>query len=49
MPADGEAYRLDISTDNGGRTEEIPVDPASPRSITLRTDNGHVTARTTAS
>ncbi|MET0458041.1 MAG: DUF4097 family beta strand repeat-containing protein [Ilumatobacteraceae bacterium] len=49
VPDDGEAYRLDISTDNGGRTAEIPTDPASPRSITLRTDNGSVTARTTAS
>jgi hypothetical protein len=49
VPDDGEAYRLDISTDNGGRTEEIPVDSSSPRSITLATDNGHVTARTSAS
>jgi hypothetical protein len=49
VPADGEAYRLVISTDNGGQTAEIPTDPTSPRSITLGTDNGHVTARTTAS
>ena len=49
VPDDGETYRLDISTDNGGQTAEIPTDPASPRTITLGTDNGHVTARTTAS
>jgi hypothetical protein len=49
VPDDGEAYRLDISTDNGGRTEEVPVDSSSPRSLTLGTDNGHVTARTAAS
>ena len=49
VPADGETYQLDISTDNGGRTAEIPTDPASPRSITIHTDNGSVTARTAAS
>ena len=35
VPDDGEAYALDLSTDNGSRTEDIRVDSASPRTITI--------------
>ena len=37
VPDDGEAYALDISTDNGSTNDDdIHDDPASPRSITHR-------------
>ncbi|MET0147322.1 MAG: hypothetical protein ABW328_21440 [Ilumatobacteraceae bacterium] len=49
VPADGTTYRLSLETGNGSRIAEVPDDPASDRSITLRTDNGSVTARTAAS
>ena len=46
VPDDGTAYRVDLRSDNGSETIEVPTDPASTRSITVRTDNGSVTART---
>ena len=46
VPADGTAYRVDAQTDSGSETIDVPTDPTSPRTITLRTDNGSVTART---
>ena len=49
VPDDGEAYALDLSTDNGSRTEDVPVDSASPRTITISTENGDATARTAPS
>jgi hypothetical protein len=45
VPADGTAYRLDVESDNGDTTEAIPIDSSSPRSITVRTDNGSATVR----
>jgi DUF4097 and DUF4098 domain-containing protein YvlB len=48
VPADGTAYRVDTSTDNGSRTVSVPIDAAGPRAITARTDNGSITVRTTA-
>jgi hypothetical protein len=46
VPNDGAAYRVDVQTDNGSEDVAVPTDPTSARSITLRTDNGSVTART---
>jgi hypothetical protein len=46
VPDDGTSYRLDIETDHGGQTEDVPIDSSSPRSIIIRTDNGSATART---
>ena len=46
VPNDGEAYAVDLSTDNGTPTVAIPTNPASPRSLRLATNNGDVTART---
>ncbi len=46
VPDDGEAYRVDVQSDNGSETDDVLEDPASPRSITIRTDNGSATART---
>jgi hypothetical protein len=46
VPADGTAYRVDAATDNGREVVDVPTDPASERSITVRTDHGSVTART---
>ncbi len=46
VPDDGAAYRVDVQSDNGSETDEVLEDPASPRSITIRTDNGSATART---
>ena len=46
VPADGAAYRVDVQSDDGSETDEVLEDPASPRSITIRTDNGSATART---
>ncbi len=46
VPNDGAAYRVDVQSDNGRETDEVLEDPASPRSITIRTDNGSATART---
>ena len=48
VPDDGEAYALDLSSGNGSENPDIRVDPASPRSITIHTDNGTATARTAA-
>ena len=46
MPDDGTAYRVDIQADNGSEDTDVPTDPDSERTITIRTDNGSVTART---
>lgn len=46
VPNDGTAYRVDARTDNGSETVDVPTDPNSDRSITVRSDNGSVTART---
>lgn len=46
VPNDGTAYRVDLSSDNGAENIDVPTDPASERTITLRSDNGSVTART---
>jgi Putative adhesin len=46
VPDDGEAYRIDVQSDNGSETDDVLEDPASPRSITIHTDNGSATART---
>jgi hypothetical protein len=46
VPNDGTTYRVDADTDHGSETIDVPTDPASGRSITVRTDNGSVTART---
>jgi hypothetical protein len=46
VPDDGEAYNLELSTDNGSRNQDILVDPSSPRTIRVDTDNGDATART---
>lgn len=46
VPPDGTAYRVDARTDSGSETIDVPTDPTSTRTITLRTDNGSVTART---
>ncbi len=48
VPDDGTSYRLDIVTDNGSRTEDVPINSSSTRSITIHTDNGSATARTAA-
>ncbi len=45
VPDTGEAYRLNITTRNGDRRDDLRVDPDSDRSITIATDNGDVTAR----
>jgi hypothetical protein len=46
VPNDGAGYRVDVQSDSGTETDEVLEDPASPRSITIRTDNGSATART---
>jgi hypothetical protein len=46
VPDDGTAYRLDMDTDNGSRTESIDVDDTAERAIVIRSENGSVTART---
>jgi Putative adhesin len=47
VPDDDETYRLDVHTDDGSvSTEQVPTDPDSERSLTLRTRDGNITART---
>jgi hypothetical protein len=46
VPNDGTAYRVEVHSDNGSETIDVPTDPAGDRSITVRTDNGSATART---
>ncbi len=46
VPDDGTTYRVDIESDNGSTNEDLPIDPASTRSITAHSDNGSVTVRT---
>ncbi len=45
LPETEDFYNLDITTDNGQVSRDIRTDPTSPRRITIRTDNGDVTAR----
>jgi hypothetical protein len=35
-----------VQSDNGSETVDVPTDPSSARTITIRTDNGSATART---
>jgi len=46
VPDDGTAYRVDVRADNGSEDGDVPTDPASTRTITVRTDNGSATVRT---
>ena len=46
VPDDGTAYRVDLQSDNGSETIEVPVDSASDRTITAHSANGSVTVRT---
>lgn len=46
VPGDGTSYRVDVRSENGSETVEVPSDPSSDRTITARTDNGSVTVRT---
>lgn len=46
VPNDGTAYRVDVRSNNGSENVDVPTDPTSGRSITLRTNNGSATART---
>ena len=46
VPDDGTAYRVDLRATTAARPIEVPIDPASHRTITVRTDNGSATART---
>jgi|HigsolmetaAR201D_1030396.scaffolds.fasta_scaffold04828_3 hypothetical protein len=45
VPDDRTAYRVELDADNGRERLEVPTDPNSSRTLTLRTDNGNVTAR----
>jgi hypothetical protein len=47
VPVDGAAYRVDVDADSGQERIEVPVDPASSRSITVDTDSGDITVRPT--
>jgi len=46
VPDDEATYRIDVQSDNGSETVEVPVDSSSSRTITARSDNGSVAART---
>lgn len=46
VPADGTAYGVDVQSDNGSETIEVPLDSASDRTIIANSDNGSVTVRT---
>ncbi|WP_420451993.1 DUF4097 family beta strand repeat-containing protein [Ilumatobacter sp.] len=46
VPATGEAYDVDASSDNGGETVSVPVDSRSDRRIDAHTRNGSVSVRT---
>jgi Toastrack DUF4097 len=45
LPDTDAAYRVDISSDNGRVDQQVRVDPASERSITISADNGSVSVR----
>jgi hypothetical protein len=47
VPADGTKYRVDTHNDNGSNDVTVPEGSTSPRSITVRTDNGSIDVRTT--
>ena len=36
VPDDGTAYRVDLRSDNGSETIEVPTDPSSTRSLTAQ-------------
>jgi DUF4097 and DUF4098 domain-containing protein YvlB len=42
IPDDGEAYLVDVDTDNGSASAPIRTDPNATRTITARSDNGSV-------
>lgn len=46
VPDDGTAYRVDMRSDNGAENIEVPSDSSSSRTLTIRTDNGSATVRT---
>jgi hypothetical protein len=46
VPDDGTAYRVDVRSDNGAENIDVPSDSSSTRTLTIRTDNGSATART---
>ena len=46
VPDDATTYRVDVRADNGNETSDVPTDPASPRTSTVRTSNGSATVRT---
>jgi hypothetical protein len=48
VPADGAGYRVDAHADNGSEDVTVPKGASSPRSITVRTDNGGISVRTTS-
>lgn len=45
LPTGDESYAVDIGSDNGSVDNQLRTDPASDRRVTVRTDNGSVTAR----
>jgi hypothetical protein len=45
LPDTEDFYSLDITTDHGEVSRDIRTDPTSSRQITIRSDNGDVTAR----
>ena len=49
VPDTGEAYRVDVRTDNGSQDVGVRTDPESARAIVVRTSNGSVTVRYPAS
>jgi hypothetical protein len=46
VPDSDVAYRVDLQTDNGTPTIDVPTDPDSTRSITLQTDHGDLNVLT---
>ena len=45
LPVTGEAYRVDVDTDNGSTDVGVRTDPTGERSVVGRTRNGDVTVR----
>ncbi len=45
LPETEDAYRLDITTDNGDVLDDIRTSPDSPRHLLIETDNGDATVR----
>lgn len=42
LPDTGDAYDLEMATDNGSRSGQIRTDPSSARRLVIRSDNGDV-------